>query len=311
MRKYIKVQHLGDKLISDLLEGQVTVEEKIDGSQFRIQVSSDGIKCGSKGVDFDSGQLDKNFKVGVENAERLLKGIDIPEGRTLHIFAEYLQSPHHNTLSYGRIPTNNIMVFDVIHENPDGSLVFYDHKMKLDFAEAVGFEPIPTLYHGDGKELTEDKIQEMLKSTSALGKEPIEGIVVKNYSKFYDPIKFPYYAGMFKAGKFVRAEFTERNKTDWNAKKGSMEQFLETLPNQARWVKAVQHLKDEGKLADNMTDMKELIPELLKDFGEEEIEFVKEQLWNIHKKQIMGAVQRGFAEWYKNRLLSKQLEITA
>lgn len=305
MRKYIKVQHLGDKLISDLLEGQVVVEEKIDGSQFRIEASANGVRCGSKSVDFGE-EMDKNFKKGVELVmSSKLVGYDYG-GHTFHIFAEYLQSPHHNTLHYERTPDRHLMIFDVVDELADGSLSFYTPEQKRGFAGWLGFEAIPTLFEGDGSELTQERINEMLKTTSALGKETIEGIVVKNYSKFYDPVKFPYYAGMFKAGKYVRAEFTERNNTEWKAKKGGIEQFLESLAMPARWVKAVQHLKDAGQLSDNMADMRLLIPELMRDFEEEEKEDIKEKLYGMYRKQMLASVQRGFAEWYKQRLLEQQ-----
>lgn len=308
MRKYIKVQHLGDRLISDLLDGAVVMEEKVDGSQFRIRITQDGIQCGSKGVDFTDAETDKNFKLGVEAANKNFVDITMPEGGVIDIFAEYLQSPHHNTLSYERIPANHLMIFDVIQENRDGSLYFYPPAAKREFSLKHGFEPIPTLFEGSGTELTQEKINEVLKGTSALGKESIEGVVIKNYNKFYDPIKFPYYQGMFKAGKYVRAEFTERNKTEWNAKKGGIEQLLESLTVPARWVKAVQHLKDSGQLAENMTDMCLLIPEITRDFEEEEKENIKDLLWGIYRKQIIHAVQRGFPEWYKQRLLGQQFE---
>ena len=44
---YQKVQQIYNKEVSDILDTPVVVEEKVDGSHFRIQITKDGIKCGS------------------------------------------------------------------------------------------------------------------------------------------------------------------------------------------------------------------------------------------------------------------------
>ena len=309
MRSYNKVFQLGDRMISDLLVGHVELEEKLDGSQFRILISEKGVQCGSKSVDFDEDHpVEKTFKVGVENAMKAWGNIK-PENETrLHIFAEYFASPKHNTLGYGRIPENHIMIYDVAMEKRDGELKWATHTEKKEFATLSGFETVPLIWSGSGAELTNEMMLEFLKRESVLGKEIVEGIVIKNTEKTFDPIKFPHFAGNRLAGKFVRSEFKERNNEEWKVKKGGMEVFLESINPEARWKKAVQHLKDQGKLEGNMKDMAILIVENVKDFEEEEKENVKEILYEMHKKQIVGKLNGGMADWYKKALMEKQFE---
>ena len=309
MRSYNKIFQLGDRMISDLLVGKVELEEKLDGSQFRILVSEKGVQCGSKSVDFDEDHpVEKTFKVGVEKAIEAFSEMPVSEGSRIHIFGEYFASPKHNTLGYERIPKNHIMIYDIAIEEKDGFLEWANYVDKKAVAEAYGFEVVPLIWSGDGKDLTNEMMLEFLKRESVLGKEIVEGIVIKNTEKTFDPIKFPHFAGNTPAGKFVRSEFKERNNEEWKVKKGGMEVFLESINPEARWKKAVQHLKDQGKLEGNMKDMAILIAENVKDFEEEEKENVKEILYEIHKKQIIGKLNGGFADYYKKALMEKQFE---
>ncbi|MEM2973345.1 MAG: hypothetical protein QXS50_04265, partial [Candidatus Caldarchaeum sp.] len=54
-------------------------------------------------------------------------------------------------------------------------------------------------------------------------------------------------------------------------------------------------------------DIGKLINEVHKDVLEEEAEYLKEELWNWAKKQLLGAAVRGLPEWYKARLLERAL----
>lgn len=303
--KYQKVLQLGDPVIQEITNGYVIVEEKIDGSQFRICINPDGsIICGSKSVDYDQKPPEQMFKKVTEETSERIKGYLTSE--PINIFAEFLQSPHHNALSYDRIPTNNLVIFDVFSNGN-----WWTHIDKVVLAQELGVDIIPKIWEGDGKELTREKILELLKTVSYLGGATIEGIVIKNYDKFYDLTRFPYYGGsMFLAGKFVRQEFKEMNNAVWESNKKDVKWLAESLRTPARWEKAVNHLKEQGKLQDNMRDMPNLIGEIIRDVEDEQGEYIKEQLFQLYWREIKAHLTKGLPEWYKEKLLNNLQPIT-
>lgn len=294
MIRYNKVSQIGDVTLDRLLVGEVIVEEKLDGSQFRISIEPDGtLHFGSKSVD----TVDSMFSKGVEGAKTVFKDF-IPDFQ-VDIFAEYFVRPHHNTLKYDRVPKHNIAVFDV---KVNGNWLSYEEKKR--WANEFDLEVVPLVFRGDGGVLNSDKINELLKTRSALGDVQIEGIVVKNYNQYFDFVKFPFLQGMCMIGKYVREEFKEMNRANWKEiKKGPVEVLIDVLRTDARWMKAFQHLRDEGKLSNSVKDIPDLIREVHRDIEEEEKENIKNALYDHYWREIRGGAIRGLPEWYKQRLL--------
>ena len=106
---YPKIWALGHRAVRELFDGDVFVEEKVDGSQFSFGVFNDELRCRSKGADINTQAPEKMFAKAVETAQRL--GPDLLEGATYR--GEYLQKPKHNTLAYDRVPEGNIIIFDI------------------------------------------------------------------------------------------------------------------------------------------------------------------------------------------------------
>src|SRR5690348_14066246 len=103
MESYQKIQQKYNKEVKDILNGYVVIEEKVDGSQFRIEVSPEGvIKTASKNIELGT---DSMFKLATDIAENIFAGYKPLETTT--IFCEYLKSVKHNTLAYGRVPNNH------------------------------------------------------------------------------------------------------------------------------------------------------------------------------------------------------------
>ena len=73
-------------------------------------------------------------------------------------------------------------------------------------------------------------------------------------------------------------------------------------------MKAVQHLREAGKIEDSPKDIGKLIIEVQKDLGQEEKEEIKTLLWKWAWPHISRMATRGVAEWYKEQLLAKQFE---
>lgn len=85
-------------------------------------------------------------------------------------------------------------------------------------------------------------------------------------------------------------------------------QLVQELRTEARWLKAIQHLKEQGKVEDSPRDIGPLIFEVLADIQKEETEYIKDELFEFYWKLISRGVVSGFAEWYKKHLLEKVFE---
>lgn len=303
MRSYPKVHHIGDPMLEGILDGDIEVEEKLDGSQFRIEIDINGMfHFGSHRVEFPTFENNQMFQKGVENCLKALSTImgkrrDTP----IHIFAEFLGKKQQNTLTYDNIPKNNLAIFDIIKDQH-----WFTPKEKKRFADKYGFDVVPILWKGDGKELTPERINELVKTKSYLGGAIVEGIVIKNYNKFFDPNKYAFMEGNFLVGKYVRQEFHELNNKIHAVEHTTMDKIKERYISEARWKKAIQKLREEGKLQNNMKDLALIIPEVKNDVRKECESDIKEQLWNMYGRQVIGGSVKGLAEWYNKGLMENK-----
>ena len=284
---YSKVFAIGHKQILDLFDGSVLVEEKIDGSQFSMCRKDGELFCRSKGKDLVIDAPEKMFERAVETA----KSLDLHDGWIYR--CEYLQKPHHNTLTYDRIPDKHLILFDI-----DVGLEDYmSSGIKRDEANRIGLEVSPFLYIGNVCNL--ELLLDFLNCESVLGGTKIEGVVVKNYSKFTPD-------GKAMMGKYVSEKFKEKHQTQW--KKTSPQQndilqsIIESFTTEARWEKAIQHLAEQGKLEGSPRDIGPLIKEIPEDIRAECEDEIKDVLFKWAWGHIRRGVTKGAAEWYKERL---------
>src|SRR5690242_13797365 len=104
---YSSIYALGHKAVAEILSGPVTIEEKIDGSQFSMTLAPEGLACRSKGQDLVVDAPEKMFSKAVATA----KALPLRPGWVYR--CEYLQSPKHNTLTYDDIPPQHLALYDV------------------------------------------------------------------------------------------------------------------------------------------------------------------------------------------------------
>ena len=149
---------------------------------------------------------------------------------------------------------------------------------------------------------------ELLDRTSVLGGQKIEGVVIKNYLRF----------GMDKKiliGKYVSEAFKEVHQASWKAsnpgKSDVMDQLITTLRTPARWAKAVQHLRDAGKLEDSPKDIGLLIKETQDDIEKECLDLIRDKLVEWALPKIKRGCVGGLPEWYKEELVKQQFEPTS
>ena len=295
LRSYGKIYALGHGAISELFFDDVVIEEKVDGSQFSFGVIDGELLCRSKGKDQNPNCYDGLFKQAVQSAEEIAP--NLKEGWIYR--SEYLASPHHNTLAYPRTPKNHLIIFDI----DTGIESFITPEEKRAEADRIGLECVPVLEQG--KYETYDAFKKLLSKTSCLGDIQVEGVVIKNYHRF----------GRDKhilMGKYVNSEFIEEHRKQWGEShksgKGVVALIGESLRTEARWHKAIQHMKERGELTNSPKDIGPLLKEINKDIMEECAENIKEQLFRWAWKDVARAAVKGFPYWYKELLVKSQFE---
>jgi len=296
---YPKVLALGTRGTERLLEGPVVVQEKIDGSQLRVGIMGDGtLTFASRNQRLYPGAAGM-FEPVVQHVlsrKEALMGVHRCLGDTdLILYGEYLAKPRQNTLCYQRVPRGNLVLFD----RAFGGLGVEhgDELITLTIADALGCEVVPTLHTGPA---SMDDLKALLEAEPLLGGPMIEGLVVKNYAEHIQlgSQVYPLFC------KLVNDMFREKHAAnpDWKSGKAKEQEYYSTYRTEARWLKAVQHLRDEGKLLDAPQDIGPLLRELSRDLLEEEGETIREDLFRMHVKDLLRTAGRGLPEWYKERL---------
>lgn len=300
IHSYPKVYNLGHPALADLLTGEVVCQEKYDGSQFSWCWDSDGrLHARSKGGAQFGGPDNRTVPDAIFGAavEHLL-AVDPVPGPVFR--GEAFSKPKHNTVAYGRMPRGGVVLFDV-ETDPNVFLPFDLHV----YADRLGVEPAVELWRGDGAELNMGWLNETLGRESSLGSALVEGVVIKNYGRFGPD-------GKILAGKHVSEAFKERHKREWRAGNPGagniVARLVESLNTEARWRKAIAHLRDEGLLEGSPRDIGPLMAELKRDTVEEEREWVAERLLEWALPKVARGVGRGFPDWYKRLLAEQQFE---
>lgn len=304
---YTKILNLGSAYTDNALIGDVIVQEKVDGSQFRFGVDKENnLVIGSKGCilnpvrqeDGSLANVDKLFKPAVEHLLSIEEKIKEQGANEIYFYAETLSRPKHNVLKYEKTPKNHIVLFDVIADN---KWLTRDVLEKL--TKALDIDIIPELYRG---KVNVDKIKELLTTKSYLGNETVEGVVIKNYTQtiLLGGKVFPLFT------KYVNEKFRERHGVEWKNKKpkDNLKNFIDSFKAEARWQKAIIHLKEKGELETNLRDIGKLILEVQKDIKEEEADTIKKTLYKLFIKDIFRVSTRGLPEWYKEKLLENLKE---
>lgn len=298
LHSYPSIFNMGHRAVADLLKGPVYVQEKVDGSQFSFGLVNGELICRSKGAILNIDAPEKMFKAAVDTVKELRPLLH--EGWTYR--GEYLAKPKHNSLSYERVPTKHIILFD-INYGPEGYLPY-------DLVEAtateLGLEVVPLIHTGmvDNLEL----FRSFLQRTSILGGQKIEGVVVKpqNYDQYGQDKKCLM-------GKFVSEEFKEVHSAEWKKSNPTPSDIIGLLSveyaSPARWQKAVLHLKERGLITDAPQDIPLLFKEVNQDILKECTEEIKQKLFDYAWSHISRSATRGLPEWYKDQLLKRQFEV--
>ena len=196
------------------------------------------------------------------------------------------------------VPKNHLVLFAVLLDGTDmitadEELEYVARVLDIDHARAFVREP---------STLTVDDVMEFLDRESMLGGPKVEGVVVANARRWYWAAADVEYPVML--AKMVRPEFREQHRNTWGKEhttKGGFDAYKTGFANEARWRKAIQHLRDEGRLSDRVNDIGPLMDEIRRDVLEECVDDVKDDLWKMFSGDLARASIRGFAEFYKSR----------
>lgn len=302
---YPKIYNLGHKAIEDLFKDPVIVQEKYDGSQLSWMYDVDGLYVRSKGKQqYWPGMAIEDVDKGFVGAVEHLLSVSVPD--TDHISGpypiyrgEWFKGPRQNTLTYDNRPRNGLVLYDV--EIADQS--FVPPELLFEWAEMLGIDAaVWFLVPG---EITLAGLEELLKRESSLGGPNVEGVVIKNYYRFGRD-------GKVLMGKLVSEAFREKHTRSWkqrNPNQGDvLDSIIEALNTEARWEKAIQHLRDDGLIEGSPKDIGPMMKEIKRDVLDEEREWIIDQLMKHFEPKITRAVGRGAPEWYKQKLAEGQFD---
>ena len=303
---YPSLLPLGHRALDRLFARPVIVEEKVDGSQFSFgwfpekqEKDGLGLLIKSKGAFIHHEAPPALFKKAVETVKKLCEAGRLVPNWTYR--GEVLSKPKHNTLYYERTPIDNIIIFDV---NP-GHEAYLGIEARKKAADDLGLETVPVLFVGDVSEAAQ--LRKYFETISVLGGQKVEGVVVK-------PLNRDYFGEDHKLlmGKFVSEEFKEAHVNEWGksnpGRKDVLQLLIAGLTTQARWQKAVIHLKEKELIKDTPADIGLLVKEVQADILKEETQTIKDALFKAFRDEILRGTIRGLPEWYKNTLLTLQFE---
>lgn len=288
---YSTVWTLGHPRIADLLQGEVVVQEKLDGWQMAFGWIGGRLRLRSKEAEIDPKNPPEPYAPAVA-AVRSIAQARLGDGVIYR--GEAMASPRAHRLPYHRAPRAGFLLWDI--QGPDG---WWREPILLESeAAALGFETPPILYHGPGEALTMEQLEGWLGRESFLGGPPIEGVVVKNYVPRY------------RAGKFVTHRFREVRALDGRG--GVLDQLIRAHRTSARWEKAAQHLEARGALKYDHGDFiplrEEIVRDILAECSETILQALPVALRNMDNLNAVavGATE-GIKEWWGRELIRRQL----
>ena len=124
-------------------------------------------------------------------------------------------------------------------------------------------------------------------------------MAIKNYNRFTLEKKISI-------ARFVRDGFKELNSAEWKKSNPTQNDFVQVLISKyrtdARFLKAVQHLRESGKLTDTPKDIGLLVHEIESDVYADSHEDIRDALFDHFWPNVRRGICNGVPDWYKNQL---------
>lgn len=278
---FTKIHNLDNFIDVDL--SKATVTEKVDGSQITWMLSEDGLEIASKNCTIYTDQTgftgDKLFTKAVEIIVQMRSKLQL----NTQYYAEYLKTPKHVSIQYDNTPKNNLMLFAVKED-----CIWQGHIEVCAHARHLGID--------------EPQLVSTYKNDSYLGGTR-EGLVYSIISDDCTSItKYKKVSDQFLE---VKKELKERKKAMRGSKVDSWSEFKERFRTEARWNKAIQHLREANKLTETNKDIGQLHKEVMQDIISEELDNINQYLYKNYTKDLLKHAVEGLAEFYSNYLKTK------
>lgn len=260
------------------------VEEKVDGSQFSFGKLNGKLFARSKKVDIDPEHYDGPFNLVVEHIKSISG--NLPNGYVFR--GEFLQRPKHNVLRYDRVPVGNVIIWDV--QTSDGEYLHRGSKEAV--CSDCNLEVVPMLFNSC---YGIPDIDRLMKVESILGGQ-IEGLFFKcPYQR--NPKDGKYWVKKIVSEKFQ--EVAKSHKVRKTRTGDPVGDVYETFRSEARWIKAVGRMRDEGRLTGTSRDIGAIIKEVQHDALEECREDAMAMLFKKTQGAFMKKVIEGLPQWYQ------------
>lgn len=287
---YPKIFQVGHGGVRDIFMHRVLVQEKIDGSQFSFGQIEGRLRMKSHHQDISDIKGEWGlFTEAIKYVRELFDAGKLHEGWTYR--GEVLSKPCHNKLAYERVPKHNIIGYDVAI----GCEQYLEYTDVVAAFNRLDLEIVP--YYFYGVVTNPETIKTYLDRRPILGGKIIEGMVIKAHGH-YGEDKHTLMA------KLVNPEYREINDTGENQKgKDFQQELVDTYRTEARWDKAILHLKEQGLIKGEAQDIGPLIGEISRDLKSEAEDEIKAKLWKRFWPQVSRGCTGGFAEYYKRKLM--------
>jgi hypothetical protein len=307
MKKYPKVRTVGHRDISNLLVGPVVVQEKVDGSNFSFGRGLNGkLFAWSRTQELDLEKPDGMFAAAADYIKSLDSYIPDCSKDCLGVIyrCEYLQKPKHNVLAYDRVPKNHLVLYEVEYLRAPDVIenLGMDRGLLDSVANMLQIDVIPEFWRGEiGPDAFPNLVKNWHLTDSFLGGQKVEGVVIKNFNQTDERTGATYLVG-----KVVREEFKEVHKHQVKLDKPDPVSIIGArCGGPARWRKAEQALKERGELTGSMEDIPKLMRYVQLDVATEEEDDIKEALWKLYRKNVLGCTTKGLPEWWKQKLAAE------
>ena len=292
-KKYPKIHRLGKEETDGILEGNVVVQEKVDGANCSIFWHEDEVRCGTRTRMLPKDESFNGFQEFVN--ERPLIAEFLRKNQDLALYGEWLVK---HTISYPNEMYRRVYLFD-IYNTLDNTWANQAEVLKT--AESLELE-YPKLFAVG--ELTEEAIKEFV------GKSHIapagEGVVIKHegfVNKFGDHV----YA------KLVHEKFKESNAIVFGGNNKHSETYWEMyVVNKyctvARVQKVMQKLQSESERRLDMEQTSQVAGTCYHDLITEEAWEIAKKVPALNFKKLQGLCMRKFIQIYHD-ILNNSLSI--
>ena len=291
--KYPKIKHLGTDELSDIFDGTVVVQSKVDGANFHFWLDDGKLVFGSRNKSME-GKTDPKGWLGMVP---VLEAFGKYPDKFNPYYQYYGESMQRHTIIYESI--TDFVGYDILNVETGLFLNWKDAKNEF---ESIGLQFINVHFERHGSEITIEELEKCIEK-SPYRKNGDEGIVVKNYDKLnkHGDVLF---------GKIVTDNFKEMNRKVFKGTNQTHKTFdsnvllADTYCTEARIEKMVYSLVDEGHKLD-MSMMSILFNAVTKDIFIENISEIYDLFDKVNLNNLRGLIAKKCVPVLKRVLLER------